>query len=205
VARHAVTADAELTETTTVGEAAADKTTPNAPAEESSDVCVPHSPAGRPVRSALMAASLAVTAIAGVGGWLTYHAYQEHQQQLVQDQFLAVGRQAAVNLTTIDFTNADADVARILAGATGPFLDDFQKRAQPFIEVVKQVKSTSVGTVTEAGLESVQGDRAQVLVSLRVKTVTEGNPESKPKQWRMRIDVQKVGSDVKVENAQFVP
>ena len=39
------------------------------------------------------------------------------------------------------------------------FYDDFHKRAQPFVDVVKQAQSKSVGTVTEAGVESEDGRR----------------------------------------------
>jgi Mce-associated membrane protein len=119
--------------------------------------------------------------------------------------FLQVGRQGAINLTTIDWQHADTDVERILNSATGTFFDDFSKRSQPFIDVVKQAQSTSVGTVTEAGVESVTGDSAQVLVAVSVKTSNIGAPEQKPRSWRMRINVQRVGDEAKISNVGFVP
>jgi Mce-associated membrane protein len=96
-------------------------------------------------------------------------------------------------------------VQRILDSATGTFYDDFQKRAGPFVEVVKQAKSKSVGTVTEAGLESDTGTEAEVLVAVAVKTSNAGAAEQQPRLWRMRITVQKMGDDVKVSNVEFVP
>ena len=121
--------------------------------------------------------------------------------------FLQVGRQGALNLTTIDHQQADADVQRILDSATGTFDDDFQRRAQPFIDVVRQAQSKSVGTISEAGLESESesGDEAQVLVAVTVKTSNAGAPEQEPRAWRMRISVQKVGDEAKVANVEFVP
>jgi Mce-associated membrane protein len=119
--------------------------------------------------------------------------------------FLQVGRQGAINLTTIDWQHADSDVQRILKSATGTFFDDFSKRSQPFIDVVKQAQSTSVGTVTEAGVESVTGDSAQILVAVSVKTTNIGAPEQKPRAWRMRINVQRVGDEAKISNVGFVP
>jgi Mce-associated membrane protein len=110
-----------------------------------------------------------------------------------------------VNLTTIDWQEADADINRILDSATGTFYDDFSKRSQPFVQVVKQAQSKSVGTVTEAGLESQSGDQAQVLVAVSVKTTNLGVNEQRPRAWRMRIDVQKIGDQAKVSNVQFVP
>ena len=157
------------------------------------------------VRLATIAGLVVVVALAAVAGWLGYRAYESRQVADQRQVFLQVGRQGAVNLTTIDFQNVDADVARIVDSATGTFYDDFQKRAQPFAEVVRQVKSKSVGTVTEAGLESETPDSAQVLVAVTVNTAVEGQPEQAPRAWRMRITVQKIGEDVKVSNVEFVP
>ena len=120
-------------------------------------------------------------------------------------EFVQVARQSAVNLTTIDWQHADADVRRILDTATGTFHENFAKRAQPFIDVVKQAQSKSEGTVVSAGLESVTADAAQVLVAVNVKTTNLGSQETAPRSWRMRIDVQKKGNDMKVSDVEFVP
>lgn len=157
------------------------------------------------VRLAMIAGLVAVIALAGLSGWLGFRAYESRQVADQRQVFLQVGRQGALNLTTIDFQNVDADVARILDSATGTFYDDFQQRSQPFAEVVRQVKSKSVGKVTEAGLESETPEGAQVLVAVTVNTTVEGQPEQAPRAWRMRITVEKTAEDVKVSNVEFVP
>lgn len=146
-----------------------------------------------------------VVALAMLVGWLGFRVYQSHQVQIQRSQFLQVARQGALNLTTIDWQHADADVHRILDGATGEFYDDFAKRSQPFIEVLKQAKAKTVGTITEAGLESETADSARALVAVSVQTSNAGEPGQVPRAWRMRIDVQKVGDQVKVSNVGFVP
>lgn len=115
-----------------------------------------------------------------------------------------MARQGALNLTTIDWRHADADVRRILDSATGEFYNDFSKRSQPFIEVLQQAKATTVGTVTEAGLESQTADTAQALVAVSVQTTNAGEADPVPRVWRMRITVQKVGDQVKISNVGFV-
>lgn len=157
------------------------------------------------VRQALVVGLAAVTALAALAGWVGFRAYQSHSADQQRSLFLQVGRQGAINLTTIDWQRADTDVQRILKSATGSFFDDFSKRSQPFIDVVKQAQSTSVGTVTEAGVESVTGDSAQILVAVSVKTSNIGAPEQKPRAWRMRINVQRVGDEAKISNVGFVP
>jgi Mce-associated membrane protein len=91
-----------------------------------------------------------------------------------------------------------------LDSATGRFKDDFQQRSQPFIDVVKKAQSKSQGTITEAALESMTGDHAQVLVAVSVKTSAAGAEEQHPRSWRMRISLQKTGTSAKVSDVQFV-
>ncbi len=157
------------------------------------------------VRLATILGLVAVVALAGLCGWLGYRTYESRKAADQRNLFLQVGRQAALNLTTIDFEHADEDVQRVLDSSTGTFYDDFQARAQPFKEVVKQAKSKSVGTIAEAGVEKITDDSADVLVAVTVKTSNAGAAEQEPRAWRMRITVQKVGDEAKVANVRFVP
>jgi Mce-associated membrane protein len=156
------------------------------------------------VRRAMLFGSAIVVSLSVLVGWLGFRAYQAHQEQALQSQLLQAARQGALNLTTIDWQHAEGDMQRILDGATGQFHDEFASRSQPFIDVVKQAKSTSVGTITEAGLESEESGHARVLVAVAVKTSNAGAPEQDPRTWRMRITVQKDGDQAKVSNVEFV-
>ncbi len=157
------------------------------------------------VRVATIIGLVAVLALAGLTGWLGFGAYHAHKADEQRKLFLQVGRQGAINLTTIDWQHAEADVQRVLDSATGSFYDEFQGRAEPFVAVVKQAQSKSVGTVTEAGVEEVSGDQGTVLVAVTVQTSNLGAPEQQPRAWRMRITVQKDGDDnAKVSNVKFV-
>jgi Mce-associated membrane protein len=156
------------------------------------------------VGGALVAGAVVVATLAGLTGWLGYRAYERHEAQARRSLFVQTARQGAVNLTTINYTEVETDVHRIIDSATGDFRADFEKRSQPFIEVVKAAQSKSEGTVSEAGLESQQGDSAEVLVAIAVKSRTAGGEEA-PREWRMRIGVQVVGDDAKLSNVVFVP
>ncbi|GBE63885.1 Mce associated membrane protein [Mycobacterium sp. MFM001] len=157
------------------------------------------------IRAVTTVGLVIVTALAGVGGWLGYRTYQDRESRGHRSLYVQVARQAAVNLTTIDYANVDADIRRILESATGTFRDDFQKRSQPFIDVVKNVQSKSEGTVSEAGLLSEADDQAQVLVAVSVKTSTAAAPEQEPRRWRLRVSVEQTGDGAKVSNVEFVP
>ncbi|MEE6140135.1 mammalian cell entry protein [Mycobacterium sp. 050128] len=150
----------------------------------------------------IMIAVIAV--IAAVGGWLGFQAYESWQTQRQHVRLLDAGKDAAVKLTTISYADADADVQRILDSATGRFSDDFRTRSQPFVAMVKQIRSTTVGTIAQAGIESVDNDKARILVAVTVKTTLAAGGEQPVRVWRMRIDVQKIGNETKVSNVEFV-
>jgi len=208
MADDAAAPEGELSESTAEAdsEAIEEEATEEEAIEESEPVA--EAPPGRRIsadRLPLVIGLAVVVVLAGLVGWLGFRAYQSHQADEQRKLFLQVGRQGALNLTTIDFQQADTDVQRILDGATGQFYDDFSQRSQPFVDVVKRAQSKSVGTVTEAGLESQSGEGAQVLVAVTVKTPNAGAAQQEPRAWRMRLSVQKVGDEAKVSNVEFVP
>lgn len=158
------------------------------------------------VRLATIVGLVVVVALAALTGWLGYRAYESRQAENLQNLFLQVGRQGALNLTTISHEHAEQDVQRVLDSSTGTFYDDFQARAQPFVQVVKQAQSKSEGKIAEAGIESSTDNEARVLVAVTVNTTNAGAPEQQPRSWRMRITVQKTGEDeAKISNVEFVP
>ena len=153
-------------------------------------------------------AVIGLVVVLGLGalcGWLGYRIHSQGRAEQDRALFLEVGKQAAVNLTTIDYQTAEADVERILDSATGAFRDEFSGRADPLVEVVKKAQSVSSGVVTEAGVESMTADDGKVLVAVTVQTtnrvVTEQQP---PSYWRMKLTVSKVGDGAKVSKVDFV-
>jgi Mce-associated membrane protein len=158
------------------------------------------------IPSPIAVAVAVIVALLGVGGWLGFRLHQDDQVQAQRNLYVQVARQTAINLTTIDYTEVDADIKRVLDSATGAFHDEFQNRSQPFVEVVKKVQSKSEGTISEAGLLSYTKDQAQVLVAVAVKTsMAAAPPDQEPRRWRMRLTVDKTGDSAKVSNVEFVP
>jgi Mce-associated membrane protein len=147
-----------------------------------------------------------IVALAGLGGWLGYRVHQDNQVQAQRNLYVQVARQTAINLTTIDYNEVDADIKRVLESATGAFHEEFQNRSKPFVEVVKKVQSKTEGTIAEAGLLSYTKDQALVLVAVAVKTSMAAAPaDQEPRRWRMRLTVDKTGDSAKVSNVEFVP
>ena len=155
--------------------------------------------------SAAAAAGLSILLVlSGLTGWLGYRANEVRQAQQRRALFLEVGRQAALNLTTISANEAETDVKRILASSTGPFYAQVQNGSAQFVALVQQAQTTSVGTIAAAGVESEQGDRAQVLVTVHVNAADTGRSPQPARSWRMRITVQQVAGGAKMSNVEFM-
>lgn len=161
--------------------------------------------AGAPARRTAVAVIAVLIALACANLWLGYRDHQVRTTERARAQMVEAAKQGAVSLTTIDHERADEDVQRILDASTGSFRDDFAQRASGFADAARTAQSKSVGTVAEAGLESVDGDAGRVLVALTVMTSNRGVPERQPRAWRMRVTVVNADDAYKVSGVEFIP
>lgn len=151
------------------------------------------------------AAIAGLAILAALTGWLGWRDVDVRRAESMREQMLAAGRAGLLALTTIDHQQVDADVQRILDASTGEFRDDFARRAESFKEAARTAQSKSVGTVTEAAVESAEGDQGRVLVALTVMTSNRGAAERRPKFWRTRVTVSRESGEFKVAAVEFVP
>lgn len=164
------------------------------------------SPATRTPRHRRDARIFGLAAVALVSALTACLGIRAHAAGSLQDaraHFLEAGRQSAIMLTTVKHHDVEADVKRLIDSSTGAFLADFRNRSQSFVDTVERAQSDTEGTIAEAGLESVHGDQADVLVAVSVKTSLAG-VDSPARLWRMRIAVQKIGNDIKLSNVEFI-
>jgi Mce-associated membrane protein len=159
---------------------------------------------GQAERIALVAGLTAGAVLAALVGWLSFRTYEAQNREAQRNLFVHTAQDVAVNLTTLDYRHADADAQRILESATGKFADSFSRRKQLYIDNAKRTRSTSLGAVTDAGLESQNGDQGRVLVAVAVKSTDPAQAQQEPQFVRMRVTVQKLGSTAKVSDVAFV-
>lgn len=177
----------------------ADEAVPADRADQADDAPVPARSGMPVVRLAVLALLVIATALAG------WRDVQTRRADAARAQMVTAGSEAVLALTNVDHNDVDRDVARILDASTGAFYDDFAQRAETFKAAARKAQSTSVGTVKEAGLESVDGDTAQVLVALTVMTSNRGEPAQQAKSWRTRATVVRTDDGFKVSAVEFVP
>jgi Mce-associated membrane protein len=159
-------------------------------------------PRGALAAGTVLLAVVALLLAAACGVMLWQHR-SASELQSERDTYLRVAREGALNLTTIDHNNAEADVQRVLDGATGEFYDDFERRSRGFITVVRDAKVTTVGESAVAGIETEAADSATVLVQVASRVSNGTGAQNQQRVQRLRVTVD--GEQSKISRVEYLP
>jgi Mce-associated membrane protein len=160
-------------------------------------------PGWRPV--AVVVAVLAVAGLLTASGLMIWKHHEVGQRAQQEAEFSAGARQGVVNLLSLNFNNAQADLQRVLDSTTGSFHDDFQNSAKDFATVMADSKVVTTTSVNATGIESMTDDSAVVLVSAKSQVTNSATQDPNPRSWRLNVTVQKEDGKVKMSKVEFVP
>jgi Mce-associated membrane protein len=132
------------------------------------------------------------------------HRHQAADEQ-VRAEYAAAGRQSVVTLMSLDFNKAKDDVQRIIDNSTGSFKDDFKSQAEDFVKVAQDSKVITEVTVNAVAVESMTDDKAVVLVSAASRVTNSAGAKQEPRSWRLSVDLQRDGGQIKMSKVEFVP
>jgi Mce-associated membrane protein len=134
---------------------------------------------------------------------------QNHRHQAAEQQrsaeYAAAARQSVVTLMSLDFNKAKEDVQRIIDNSTGQFKDDFKNQADDFIKVAQDSKVITEVTVNATGVEQMTNDTAVVLVSATSRVTNAAGAKQEPRTWRLSVNLQRDGGQIKMAKVEFVP
>lgn len=130
----------------------------------------------------------------------TFDAHHARDAQIVD-----TARQVAVNLVTLRYGSAREDLDRILQGTTGAFRDQFTDVSGSFGQVLEQGQVESTGEVKSAGLVDATDSTATVIAAVTSTVKNTEAPGGDPRSYRMKVDLEKDGSQWLVSNVEFVP
>lgn len=156
---------------------------------------------GMPVAVATV---VVICALLGASGWMLWHHHTVVAERQRSAAYIAAARQGVINLTSLDFNNAQRDVQRVLDSATGEFKDDFQRRADDFASVVKDSKAVTQGTIGATAVESMNKDSAVVLVLGNERITNLAGAKDDPRAFRFRVSVVREGDQLKISKVEFV-
>lgn len=167
-------------------------------------------PAAGPARAwrqtaGLVPAALLTGAGLALSGLMVWQHTQVAAERAEDSRFVAAARDGVTALLSIDHATAQADVQRVLDLSTGNFHADFQRSAEDFIKTAVDSKAVTSGSVNAAALDSLDGDRAVVLVAATSKVSNVNGANQDPRPFRMSVTVTREGDACKMSDVEFVP
>jgi Mce-associated membrane protein len=181
---------------------------------------LPAAPLGAPKPTgpgwpSVVAATLIVVlslGLLGLGGQKLWQLHQvnveQQQQQEAQHrkaEFAAAAAQGVVNMMSLDYRHAKADVQRIIDGTTGDFKKDFEATQGDFVKIAESSKSVTEATVTGTAVQAMTRDTATVLVAATTKVSNAASKDQQPRSWRWSVDVARDGGQIKLAKVEIVP
>lgn len=168
--------------------------------------------AGRRLRAAVgrrqWAIIVLVAVLVGVlvfaAGYLFLSTRSAAQADAQRERLLETARQTAVNLTTLHADTAREDVDRLLAGASGTFLEQFADRQAEYVATVGGAGVNTDGTVVASGIESFGNGCAVTLVAANATVTNVDVPDPQDRYFRFRITVCERDGVSTATNVEFV-
>jgi Mce-associated membrane protein len=169
-------------------------------------------PPGRSRSSAgpavLVAALVALAALLAALVVLLLQASHRNARDDARRAAAAAARAEALNLTTISYQTAEADLRRILAGSTGKLRSQFAEQQPRFAQSLAGDKSRSKGDVLAVGVVNASASKgtAQVVVATDATVTTadaSGKDQSVLKHYRMVMRLVKLHGRWLVSDVAF--
>ena len=163
---------------------------------------------GRPRILALfvrVSAGLVVTALATLVVLQANTARHDSSRKDGRAAAVAAARAEVTTLTSVTSTGAAGQIKQLLDGATASFKDNLSQFATSLQSALNQDKVTSTGTVAESGVVSQSGDTVVVIIAVTATVKNSSVPAGEPRNYRLKVTMQKSGSRWLVSDLAFVP
>jgi Mce-associated membrane protein len=157
-------------------------------------------------RRGLLALVLGVVVVVLLATTVTLgiRAFERYRDDSARTDAVRAARQTVLNFVSISAATIDRDLARISAGATGDFADQFDRGKPRVKTTVVENKVTSVGKVLESAVVSSDRDSAVVLVVADATVTNSSAPKGQLRHFRIQVDLAKVKDAWRVSTLKFV-
>jgi Mce-associated membrane protein len=95
---------------------------------------------------------------------------------------------------TVDYQNMDALIAKVLAGSTGPFKQQYARAKGALKAAARQARSKATGEVKEIGIGDIDGNTAVVFIAADGSvTNKETKGKAQPRTYRFKMTMVRKG------------
>jgi Mce-associated membrane protein len=150
------------------------------------------------------AAIVLIFASLGASGYMVWqHRTLVHERQRAAE-FAAAARQGVVTFMSIDANHAKEDFQRIIDDSTGQLKDQLEAMAIYLVKNAEDAKVSTKATVDAVAVESMTDNSAVVLVVAKSDTTNPDNTKRPPASWRLSVDIDRDGGQLKMSKVEFL-
>ncbi len=161
----------------------------------------------RPSRKAAAIAAAVVVTCASLtaSGYVVWHHHNVAQQGQRRAEFATAARNAVVAMMSISAGKARDDLQHFVDDTTGEFKAGILMNADDGIKEIEQSKVTTKAAVQAVAVESMTKDSAVVLVAAKSEITKPDQPQPQSRSWRLVVNVERDGGQLKISKVEFVP
>jgi Mce-associated membrane protein len=132
----------------------------------------------------------------------------DSRAETLSRQYTAVTRAAreeTLAFLTVDYRNMDPLIAKVVAGATGTFRQQYSQAKANLKTSAQQSLAVSSGKVLSVGIGEISGSDAVAFVAADSQVSnksTKGKPQ--PRYYRLKLTMTREGGTWRTSNLQFV-
>ncbi|QKW39337.1 hypothetical protein HUT06_39275 [Actinomadura sp. NAK00032] len=149
--------------------------------------------------------SVVVVGLAIASGWLGVVTLRNKDEADQQAKAIQSARQMGVNLMSLDAATAQRDLDRVVSGTTGDLKNKLASQSNAFMQQITKVKAKSTVNDVDAALVSMDGDSAEVMVSLNGTVTNDKVKNGTPQGYRYQMDLTRVDDRWLVSGLEVVP
>ena len=155
--------------------------------------------------SAFALCTLTTIGAGAASAWMLSQHHGVLARQHRAAEFTAAARQGVVTFMSMDHDHARQSVQRIIDNSTGDLRADMTQHADDFTALVQGSKIVTTAEVNATALQSMTNDSAVVLATAVSHVSNAGGPDNAPREWRLRVTLQRDGGQLKIGKVEFVP
>lgn len=158
--------------------------------------------AGRPHFQIAVILGALVVVFAAIVLWEIFQTMSANATTTAGQDAQNAARSAAQTILSYDYRNINGDMTKAEALTTGTFRQQYEADAPKLLALAKQAKGTVTANVWQAGISSASPGQVTVVLFVDQTTTQASNQTPQLSQNRVKMVMQKVGSDWRVAQLQ---
>jgi Mce-associated membrane protein len=161
----------------------------------------------RPPKQTTVAVGAAIaiiaTSLAASGYMVWQHVALMHEYKRAAE-FKAAARAGVELMMSIDPGHARENIQRLIDNTTGVMQSQLRVTSAYLVEDMQKAKISSNTTAQDTAVESMTNDSAVVLVIAKSDTTNADKSKRPPAYWRLSVELQRDGGQLKMSKIDFV-